>query len=537
MAHRFAAQGPLVHQRKLIGRPSISTRISSWQQQTAAIGIGSKRGYWSNIRQAAGVIFSWRKIKKRDVRNTFEMRTVLQRILLRKIRQEMYAQEVASEGTGSYSSWSWSAESKALPTLPTAKAHREIIREITGDKIRKAWDEASKRMKKRSVYSVGNRILQYELQLEVGDDVQAVFDIMRKIDDRLPTAPDDEDNDYRVDDVHLDIVADDLKETNRLITQTKEDNDMSEKRKSNQLGFLYRKQGALQTLLEYHTGTKPDTDDNSHYHDSSKSSGGDKGKSDDSTEPKEATEREGRDDVTDDFGFDATSASEEVVKALRYHQTINVCRSACLKQELGYSVLALKSTIPGAGRGIFLDGEALTGSLIAFLPGDIWVRDYLVGEMSTELENYFAENHNRHLRLRPDEIIIDSRVSPYTVLKNPWAVGHIANHPPPNEFPNARLAPIDYHEEWNLEEKELARYVPNKYARKAPLLGTQLFNQHTVESQGLVLYASHELANEEIVYDYFLWEKKESFPDWYHPVDEEAWEGTVYADHFAEDHD
>jgi len=47
-----------------------------------------------------------------------------------------------------------------------------------------------------------------------------------------------------------------------------------------------------------------------------------------------------------------------------------------LRQKLGYSVLALSSTIPHSGKGIFVNGFAPAGSLLAFFPGQVWTKEY-----------------------------------------------------------------------------------------------------------------------------------------------------------------
>ena len=153
---------------------------------------------------------------------------------------------------------------------------------------------------------------------------------------------------------------------------------------------------------------------------------------------------------SDDFGYISQGVDPETVKAIRNYQTQNMIRSTLIRNELGYSVVALKSTIPNAGRGVFIDGSAMEGSLVAFIPGQVLPKEYLT-KASASLDDYLAHDDTHLLSLRPDDVLIDSRKSPYTVLDNPWAIGHVINHPPPGVIPNCRTVMMDFTQSMNLE--------------------------------------------------------------------------------------
>jgi hypothetical protein len=66
----------------------------------------------------------------------------------------------------------------------------------------------------------------------------------------------------------------------------------------------------------------------------------------------------------DEFGYHE-SIDEERNRLIRYYQTINLCRSAKLRDEWGFSVIALQSSIPGAGRGVY--GKTRTVETISYM--------------------------------------------------------------------------------------------------------------------------------------------------------------------------
>jgi hypothetical protein len=230
-------------------------------------------------------------------------------------------------------------------------------------------------------------------------------------------------------------------------------------------------------------------------------------------------------DESDDFGYIAAGAEKDVVDAIRNYQTRNMIRSALVRREIGHSVLALKSTVPGAGRGVFLDGKAMEGSLVAFIPGEVLPKEYLTN-VSTALNDYLSHDNNYQLSLRSDDILIDSRRAPYTVLdeegSNPWSLGHVVNHPPPNVIPNCRTVMINFTEPMNLKSTGLFRYVPNTYKRKPMLFGPKLFDRDVIVMHGMAIMTRRDVSNEELFYDY-KFTGDDGNPSWYHQATYEDW--------------
>jgi len=226
----------------------------------------------------------------------------------------------------------------------------------------------------------------------------------------------------------------------------------------------------------------------------------------------------------DEFGYHV-SVDQEKNRLIRYYQKVNICRSAKMRDSIGYSVIALQSSIPGAGRGVYVDGYARAGSILAFQPGKVWAKESLTN-ISVEEERDLERNDTYQMSLRPDDYMIDSRRSPYTVLtddnSNLMALGHIVNHPTPSNPPNARSAMLNFTQGMDLgSSSTLRRYIPNTYARpKNQTIMDSLWDRDVIEMHSLVLVATRDICNEEIFYDYRL--ASSHLPQWYHPVKDTA---------------
>jgi len=265
-------------------------------------------------------------------------------------------------------------------------------------------------------------------------------------------------------------------------------------------------------------------------------------------ENEESTFKQDEEDEDDPDAFGYVKSKNQIVNnAIRYHQMRNLTKSFLLKQRLGYSIIALKSNIQNAGRGIYVDGYAPAGSLLAFFPGSVWPKEHLMagGMFSTSTSvsipssfSIFKNDPNYHLSLRYDDILVDSRNAPYTVLddnkSNPFAIAHIANHPSSHlsnerhklDRPNCHTIPLNFTDSLNLKGKKLNRFIPNTYAKQPMFLGPGLFEKDRVLMYGMGLLASRDVCNEELIYDYRLSpgsssSSLSSYPDWYTVFDEE----------------
>jgi hypothetical protein len=324
--------------------------------------------------------------------------------------------------------------------------------------------------------------LRHEIQSALKDQVVQLFQAFGKADASLP----DTDLD---DPLFESLLAEEL-----ILTAAELEDPMQSPKGPHPEYFLELKLGAVHTLLDRR---KNDQDDVPAVLDS----------------PNEKVSWA----EADDFGYHET-IDRERNDQVRHFQTVNICRAVKLKQELGYSVIALQSSIPGAGRGVYVDGYAKAGSILAFQPGEVWGKEHLVN-LPVEVEKELEKNDRYQMSLRPDDHLIDSRKSPYTVLtgenSNPLALGHVVNHPTPSKAPNCRSVMVNFTTDMELGVAK--RYIPNTYARpRALTLMGSLWEREAIDMHGMLLLATRDVCNEEIFYDYRL--HTTHLPRWYHGV-------------------
>ena len=189
----------------------------------------------------------------------------------------------------------------------------------------------------------------------------------------------------------------------------------------------------------------------------------------------------------------------------------------------------------------------------------------MTASLQTQLQ--FSENDPRNqLSMRYDDILIDSRQSPYTVIKNLWAVGHIVNHPPPpppmmstsvaksdsgdderkedkssnnnaasyqfqpHQGPNCVTVPINFTEGmFTNQNDKLRQYIPNEYELPPKSWARDVFEKEKVIMHGMGLIALRDLKDEELFYDYRMSPNENAkggdeglYPSWYHVWDVDA---------------
>jgi len=370
----------------------------------------------------------------------------------------------------------------------------------TKEQVEALIDDAARKLEESNVITTPIVGLRYELQNALAPEILKAFQTFQGVDRAIPSAA------HASEEVELETKDDDLfrstlmNEYKSVQTQLLSSDMLVPPALRSPLPYLNLKKEALETVLSAKGWLDIDIEAN----------GGEKAESDEAT--------------ADSFGYYPENADDEVNAAIRHYQMINMAKLVLIREELGFSVLSLKSTVTGAGRGVFLDGTAMAGSLLAFFPGQIWPKEYLSNAaFSTSI---FKDDNNFQLTIRYDDILIDSRKAAYTVLNdvksNPWAVGHIVNHPPRNVVPNCRTVMVNFTEKMKLEASGLGRYVPNTYAREPMLSGPKALDRDLITMHGFGLMAARDLSNEELFYDYRLSPGNEPYPKWYYPCDEES---------------
>ena len=220
----------------------------------------------------------------------------------------------------------------------------------------------------------------------------------------------------------------------------------------------------------------------------------------------------------DAFGMKIEDAKVETIRLMKQYQTVNICRSALIRDELGYSVLSLRSSIPNAGRGLYIDGSVMAGAIVAFQPGDIWPKEHIITDAPEVMEHFADGDEDCQISLRFDDYVVDARQSPVVVVcrdgsLNPWALGNMANHPSPTMIPNGQSVMLNYTAKSKLEH--LVRYIPNSYA-KLPTWQSTFFDLEEVVMHGLCLVSRRDIHNQELLYDYRL--QSDITPHWYNVV-------------------
>ena len=246
-----------------------------------------------------------------------------------------------------------------------------------------------------------------------------------------------------------------------------------------------------------------------------------------------------------------------------------------LKDLIGFTLDIRPSRIPHkeAGQGLFINGEADVGSVVAIYPGVIYSPAYY-----RYIPGYpRVDTHNPYLITRYDGTVINAQPwgmgdetrgvwdaltvpairpnvqgdekgsdrvwkflskplegkrvdygSDVIERRNPLALAHYANHPPKGTSPNVMICPYDF----PLTEKDMRVYVPNIVFGNLEETSMKRFGgfwfKYGSSKNGLdvpllktlVLVATRALSNEEVLLNYRLSNLKRR-PEWYSPVDEE----------------
>jgi len=423
-----------------------------------------------------------------------------------------------------------------------------------GDDDGGCYDRAAAELQSEGVDGMSNRELRLRVQDELTPQVLEALEVFRNVDaEELPELvqlllfddddsgssdgvvendDDDDDDPFRAAEWGPCVsvlrqeyarACSELEETKRkrLLRSGHEQKSVAAAADRRAAAFLERKRDAVALLLEFHGvdvpavvaggGTARGEEEEDRRRSEEEELGGGDLDDDDNNTPEE-----------DAFGMNTGTISERSLQLMRKYQTVNLVRSALVRERLGYSVLCLKSSIPGAGRGVFLDGRATAGSLLAFLPGEVWPKEHLLTKSADVIEHFSSEEDGEEdfqVTLRFDDYVVDSRQSPVTVLSregsmNPWGIGHMINHPPSGTLPNCQSTMIDY--TVRMELGDLLRYVPNAYARR-PGWQSSFFDLEATAMHGMGYIARRDVCNEELVYDYRL--QSDVTPDWYDIVE------------------
>lgn len=246
-----------------------------------------------------------------------------------------------------------------------------------------------------------------------------------------------------------------------------------------------------------------------------------------------------------------------------------------VKDLIGYTLDIKPSQIlhEEAGQGLFINGEADVGTVIAIYPGIIYAPAYyryIPGYPRVDAENPYLitrydgtvinanswgyggdtrevwdgvtvseirpggqsieKGSDRLWRMlsKPLEGTSVGSIGDVLERRNPLALAHFANHPAQGMDPNVMICPYDF----PLTEKEMRAYIPNISFGNPEEVKMRRFGSFWFKSgaqnggsdipvlKTLVLVATRALCDEEVLLNYRLSSTKRR-PAWYTPVDEE----------------
>mmetsp|Transcript_55467 Transcript_55467/g.109972 ORF Transcript_55467/g.109972 Transcript_55467/m.109972 type:complete len:367 (-) Transcript_55467:312-1412(-) len=215
-----------------------------------------------------------------------------------------------------------------------------------------------------------------------------------------------------------------------------------------------------------------------------------------------------------------------------------------LLQKCGFMIRPGQSLIEGAGLGAFLDGGCEAGTLVALYPGVVFHSSNLLRDAGV-IESLSPDEH-LHLFSRYDGVIIDARgatPSPLTETDerervescqelrgrnpkksppNPFAIAHLANHPPLGTEPNTMMIAVDFPSN---QFGTLAGEFPSIFLPMVPnvldtahsiLKGT--YNPGVAMQSAALITTSKIDPGAELTLNYRLSPLAER-PSWYEPVD------------------
>jgi hypothetical protein len=531
---------------------------ASFSTDTATNDSNSKKnvGIISRIRKAIRTIFGSNDDTPRGIQERKDMYWILLAMSHRKLRMEAQQQQKQQQMQDQYT-WHNESKEQIKQCMDEAVSYLDEQTDINEMSLRRLRQEIQSRLEPQIVQL-----------LNVACDVEEDMKLRHNNNGAVDNEKDDDDDDdvcnYEFSDAeaaeYKEILLTEYDRICKLLAST----NIHSQTTSDPTQYYKLKKGAIETTLRYFDWmpqtntsltdeTKPQTDDEKDY--------------------------------IDDFGFYPNRSEAEIVSAMRYYHVRNIVRSHRVrtfptndtdaetntdaKNGVGghftYSILPFKSTIPNAGRGVFIDGFAPAGTLLSFFPGKVWPKEHLMAaSLQTQLQ--FSENDPRHqLSMRYDDVMIDSRQSPYTVIKNLWAVGHIVNHPPPppmksstmsigasescddqnkgNEEssnpayqfqpflgPNCATVPINFTEGifTNKNNDRLREYIPNEYELPPKAWARDVFEKEKIIMHGMGLIALRDLKDEELFYDYRMSPNENAkgseglYPSWYYVWDVDA---------------
>ncbi|ELR18638.1 uncharacterized protein ACA1_298810 [Acanthamoeba castellanii str. Neff] len=204
----------------------------------------------------------------------------------------------------------------------------------------------------------------------------------------------------------------------------------------------------------------------------------------------------------------------------------------------GFTLAKRPSSISGAGEGVFIQGKASRGTVVAFYPGCV----YAESDLPLVYPHIYTDND--YLAFRSDKMLIDAsskgssrqaflaawsrdhprqqppsgdKIDFAEVFANSYAVGHLVNHPPADRRPNVVSLPFDFLAADLDAHDHLRRHIPNVYFLPRRHEGDA--GADGVVMSGMVIVAADDLEDgAELLMDYHYGMRGADVPSWYRPA-------------------
>lgn len=194
-----------------------------------------------------------------------------------------------------------------------------------------------------------------------------------------------------------------------------------------------------------------------------------------------------------------------------------------LRSELGFTTVVKASGVPGAGLGLFVEGSAPEGAVVAIYPGFVHLPEHLRDE---KFAASLLPDEEHFLMGRADGCLVDGRTAGL-LPSSPLTFAHAANHPPAGRAANVLQVAYDFPALSDSDvgiakggrfPERLRPLVPNRYhSPPKALFGGKLDQSALVESV-VLLACRGGLQDQEVFMDY-RFNPNMAHPDWYNPVD------------------
>ena len=226
----------------------------------------------------------------------------------------------------------------------------------------------------------------------------------------------------------------------------------------------------------------------------------------------------------DNWNFTSTATSDARSEVSDKERAAAVADG--VRSKLGFSLHVASSSIPGAGRGLYLRGSAPAGTVVCLYPGVVYLPlDLTNVKTPEEVEATFGVGNN-NLLSRFDGTVIDANDfmvpdDPRPALENPFASGQFINHASTSAGANVLSCSYNFPSDEKLPDgfpKHLHPYMPNRYAVPPGLVS--LLQTNGAVGMSVAFVTTRDVADEELLANYRL-NPNLGLPEWYTPIDED----------------